>query len=103
MKEAVVKKWCCENCAKLYDDRGDAKECCPPQPSEIWLCLVCDARFFDEPESKEHGHPINQLTPEEKYVEDILEGKPWWVTAREMESVDVVTPEHREMREILGL
>jgi len=86
MQDIIVKKYGCLACDKLYAYRGDAKECCPPQPLSVWECLVCKGRFYDVRSAKEHSHALDVMTPTEQYLDDLRFGKPplgeWVATMR---------------------
>jgi hypothetical protein len=91
MTDHIVQKWACSTCGNIHDKEYDAEKCCPNRAEERWVCQICDERFWDEPESKEHVHTIDELTPTEIYL-DALRFDPvpplgeWEVTMRkEME------------------
>lgn len=50
MKAATVlePKWLCESCDEIHDDEEDARDCCPTQISEVFLCPICQMSFYVE-------------------------------------------------------
>lgn len=90
MKEHVIKQWACSTCSKIHNEYYDAERCCPNRAEERWVCQICKEEFWDEPESKEHVHTIDQLTPEEVYLDrlrfDPVPPLGQWQVTMEMEA-----------------
>jgi DNA-directed RNA polymerase subunit RPC12/RpoP len=47
-------KYRCEECGEIHEEEGEARECCPPEISEIYQCSVCHKTFADEDVADEH-------------------------------------------------
>ncbi len=74
----VIEQWACEKCHELYDDRGDAGMCCPPEPERAFVCSVCEDAFETPSGVSRHVH--GELLKEG--ATPLAE----WATAMEMEA-----------------
>lgn len=50
----MLTKYECGLCGEIHEDEIDARECCPPEISEVFQCSVCHAKFSDEMLAEEH-------------------------------------------------
>lgn len=41
-------RWECGACGEVHDDEDDARDCCRPGVSEVYLCPVCDCKSNTE-------------------------------------------------------
>lgn len=48
-----LEKWRCEECGELHSDEDDARECCLPEVSEVYICPICDRAHTREEDAKE--------------------------------------------------
>lgn len=64
----------CDACYSIFKDEYDAKECCRPRVTEVYICPVCKEDYEDRTAIEKHlsiPHVTNEVEPEIAYI-DIL-------------------------------
>lgn len=73
-QQAYLTQYRCNNCDTIFKDEDEARECCRPRITEVYLCPVCKQDFDWEDDVVKHlaiPHAVNEAEPEIAYL-DIL-------------------------------
>ena len=49
----IESKWRCDNCGLLHDDEYYARDCCPNEISEVFVCPLCSDTHCRDSEALE--------------------------------------------------